>query len=218
MCRVLAHRTLSFTSMRCQRRQQPSQPWLLAGPVPCGGKGGKAGGRSGPTLRPCRYWMNTRATAHAQQMAGVAQCRARHMLLEHAGCKNKGDVACEAMDALTKDRAEQLEAKRFCHQMWSEFAQAETNCEKATENILEKADALDWHVKTATMRAESLAITRDHCNKTLCARREEAQDRMNASAGQLSAAVSSISELTERCLFQRSGLGRKKGKLPPEPP
>ena len=143
LCSVLAYRTLSFLlRMRCQ---------LTIASVAAVALGrtrfhmvARAARRVrdlGQTLRPCRYWMAAVLCAvqgRVQQMAGVAQCRARPMLLENAGCKKKGDVACEAMDALAEDRAEQLEAKRFCHQMCSEFAEAETNCEKVTGKVLEE--------------------------------------------------------------------------------
>ena len=122
------------------------------------------------------------------QMAAVAQRHAQKMLSDHAGSK-KGDAAYEGVEAFSKARAQQLEAKHFYDHKCSEFANAETYYESTTENGFEKAKALKRHMKTVTMRAESLAITEDDTNKTLTADYEEAQELMNV---QLTACVSSL--------------------------
>ena len=50
---------------------------------------------------------------------------------------------CEAAEALARARPEQLEAKRFFDLKYSEFAEAETNYERATGNVFEEAEALE---------------------------------------------------------------------------
>ena len=127
-----------------------------------------------------------------QQMAGVAQCRARPMLLEHADCKKKGDVACEAMDALAEDRAEQLADEAL---LSSDVQRVRRGRDELREGHGEgpREGRRARLAREDGDRAESLAITEDDFNKMLSAGHEEAQDCMNAPAGQPSVSVSSIS-------------------------
>ena len=95
-----------------------------------------------------------------------------------ADSNNEVDASHEAMAALAKVGAEQLEAKLFNDQQCNEFAESATNYERTTGNVLKKPEALERHVKTVTMRAESLVMTEDECNATLIQKHEEAQVRV----------------------------------------
>ena len=61
----------------------------------------------------------------------------------------------------------------------SQRAEAETNFNDATKDVIEKAEALETHVKTVTMRVDSLATSEVDFFKTLLARHQEAQDNLN---------------------------------------
>ena len=82
--------------------------------------------------------------------------------LRHSASETKGGAAYEAV---TEARAEQLKAKRIYDQQRSELSDDEANSKRATGNVFEKAKALERHVNTDTMRAESLAMTHvEHLN------------------------------------------------------
>ena len=92
--------------------------------APSSGKGGKTGGRSGPTLRLLLLSVLDERVMTAkyavqiekQQMTVVSQRRAQMMLSEHAASKKKGDAPYVAMKVVAKARAEQLQAKRLYDQ------------------------------------------------------------------------------------------------------
>ena len=94
--------------------------------------------------------------------------------VQHAESKDKGDAAYEAMEAVTEARAHSDEAKRISDHKCDECHASEEVFNEGTTNVFEKAEALERHVKTAPMRAESLAIKEDDFNKTLIEEHEEA--------------------------------------------
>ena len=66
------------------------------------------------------------------------------------------------------DRRSSLRKERRCSQGWAgAAAEAETIFDGATKDTLRKAEALEKHVKTVTMRSESLATTEANFFKTL---------------------------------------------------
>ena len=91
----------------------------------------RAGARRKRDERPVR----------STQHMGVVQRRALKMLSEHADSKKKGHSSCGAMEDRTNARAEQLEAKRINGHECKGFAEADTNCERATGSVFQKAEA-----------------------------------------------------------------------------
>ena len=67
-----------------------------------------------------------------------------------------------------------------------ETAEAKTIFNGTIKDTLAKTEALEKHVKTVTMRAESLATTEADFFKALLERQEEAQKHLNELAAQLS--------------------------------
>ena len=82
-------------------------------------------------------------------------------------------------------RDHQEEARLACDQKCQDAAEAETIYNDAIKNSLEKPDALEKHVKTVTMRPESLATTEADFFKTLLDRQEETQKHLNELSAQL---------------------------------
>ena len=89
------------------------------------------------------------------------------MLSEQSTSKTKGDFACEAMEAVTHERERQEETRRLYEQKCHETAEAETFFSGAIKDTLENTESLEKHVKTVTMRAESLATAGADFFKTL---------------------------------------------------
>ena len=79
----------------------------------------------------------------------IAERRAHKMLSGHTASRTKGNAVCEAMEA---------EAKRIYDQ---KAAEADTY-KDATQEVIEKAEALEKHVKTETVRAKPLTMTEDN--------------------------------------------------------
>ena len=71
----------------------------------------------------------------------------------------KGNAANEAMEAATQAREWQDEARLFYVQKIQDAAEAETIFKGTIKETLEISEALEKHLKTVTMRAESLATT-----------------------------------------------------------
>ena len=84
------------------------------------------------------------------------------------------------MEALAQARQRQAETKQRCQ----EAAEAETIYSGLIKDTLEEAEALQKHVKTVTMRAESLATTEADFF-TLLDRQEETQQHKNELSSQL---------------------------------
>ena len=81
---------------------------------------------------------------------------------------------------------------------------AQTKLNDTIKVTLEKAEALEKHVKTVTMRAESLATTDGDFFKTPVNRQEEAHNHMNSLSAQLSTVAPSSQSRTRRRLKQHS--------------
>ena len=81
---------------------------------------------------------------------------------------------------------------------------AQTMLNDTIKVTLEKAEALERHVKTVTMRAESLATTDGDFFKTPVNRQEEAQNHLNSLSAQLSTVAPSSQSRTRRRLKQHS--------------
>ena len=84
------------------------------------------------------------------------------------------------MDAITQE-----EAKLLYHQQIAEAAEAEEIYNDAIKRTPEKTEALEKHVKTVTMRADSLAAIGADFFQALPGRQEEAMRDINVLCGQL---------------------------------
>ena len=121
-----------------------------------------------------------------QQTRVISQRRAQKMLSGRSTSKTKGDAAYEAMEAVAQAREQQKEARRVCEQKCQDAAEAETIFNGAINDTLEKNKALEKHVRTVTMRAESLATREADFFKTVLDRQEEAQRHFNELSAQRS--------------------------------
>ena len=87
------------------------------------------------------------------------------------------------MEALTQARERQEEARRLYEQKRDDLSVAETIF---NDTIKDKAEALEKHVKTVTMRAKSVATTEADFFKTLFDRHTKAQKHRHELTAQLS--------------------------------
>ena len=71
----------------------------------------------------------------------------------------------------------------------NEAAVAETNYTNAIQKVLGKAEAFEKHVKTVTLRVDSLLTKESDFVQTILERHEDAQNHLNALSEQLSTAV-----------------------------
>ena len=92
---------------------------------------------------------------------------------ERATSNSKGNDAYAAMEAVIKARARQEEAKRAYDQKFAEATIAEETYHDAIRRTLEKTEALERHVRTVTMRADSLAFNEADLLQTLIEHQEE---------------------------------------------
>ena len=123
---------------------------------------------------------------HLQQTTVITKRRPQKMLSKQSTSKTKDDAASEAMEALTQERERQEEARCVCEQKCDEASVAQTMFNDTFKVTLEKAEALERHVKTVTMRAESLATTDGDFFYTLVNRQEEGHKYLNSLSAQLS--------------------------------
>ena len=79
----------------------------------------------------------------------------------------------------------QEEAKRAYDLKFAEAAEAEETYHNAIKRTLEKTEALEKHVKTVTMRADSLVFNEADLFQTLIERQEETIRELNTLYGQL---------------------------------
>ena len=77
------------------------------------------------------------------------------------------------------------EARRTYDQKFAEADEAEDTYHDAIKRTLEKTEALEKHVKTVTMRANSLAGTEADFSQAFIERQEEAIRDLNVLYGQL---------------------------------
>ena len=93
------------------------------------------------------------------------------------------------MTALTQARERQEEARRIYEHKWDEASVDETLFIDTIKDTLEKAEAVERHVKTVTIRALCLATTEANFFKKLLDRQEEAQWHLNEFSAQRSTVV-----------------------------
>ena len=79
----------------------------------------------------------------------------------------------------------QAEAKRIYDQKFADAAEAEETYHNAIKRALEKTEALERHVKTVTIRANSLAFNEADFFQTLIERQEESIRDLSTQYGQL---------------------------------
>ena len=91
-----------------------------------------------------------------QQTLSLTQRRSHQRGTERATSVSKGNDAYAAMEAVIMAREWQADAKRANDQKFVEATKAEENYHDAIRRTLEKTEALEKHVKTVTMRADSL--------------------------------------------------------------
>ena len=77
------------------------------------------------------------------------------------------------MEAVILAREWQAEANRVYDQKFAEAAEAEETYHEAIRRTLEKTEALEKHVKTVTMRSDSLAFNETDFFQTLIESQEE---------------------------------------------
>ena len=120
---------------------------------------------------PCGTICSRRRSSRSVANKGCSQ-KIRHRERRATQLRGHGGATADAR---------QEEAQHICDQKANETVDAETSY----ENVIEKADALERHVKTMTMRAEPLTMTEDDFFKTLLQRHDEAQDHLSALAAGL---------------------------------
>ena len=120
-----------------------------------------------------------------QQMLAMTQRRSHKTGTERATSISKGNAAYAAMEAVIMAREWQVEAKRVYHQKFAEAAEAEETYHDAIKRTVEKTEVLEKHVKTVTMRADSLVTTEADFFQTLIERQEETIRELNTLCGQL---------------------------------
>ena len=89
----------------------------------------------------------------------MTQRRSHKTGAERTTSCSKGNAAYAAMEDVIMAREWQAEAKRAYDQKFAEAAEAEETYHDAIGSTLEKTEALEKHVKTMTMRADSLVTT-----------------------------------------------------------
>ena len=112
---------------------------------------------------------------------GARPFAVNHGHLPEAVAENIYRASCikdERQGRAAQARAWQEEAKRFFENSES-LREAEKIYNIAIKRTLEKTEALEKHVKTGTMRAESLAATEADFFQTLLVRQEETQRDIN---------------------------------------
>ena len=126
-----------------------------------------------------------RSQDRLQQMLALTQRRSHKTGTERAMSVSKGNAAYVAMEAVVMAREWQAEAKRAYDQKFAEAAEAEETYHNAIKRTLEKTEALERHVKTVTMRADSLAFNEADFFQTPIDSQEETIRELNTPYGQL---------------------------------
>ena len=112
-----------------------------------------------------------------------------------------GSVAFYAFVCLTGlRRKEHAVARRLCEQKCDGACVAETMFNDTIKDTLGRAEALEGHEKTVTMRAGSLATTHADFFKTLVDRLEEAQNRLNELSAHLSTVAPAATHAPAACI------------------
>ena len=114
-----------------------------------------------------------------QQTTVPSQRRSQKTHAERAATKSKDNADCAAMEAATRARVWQDEAKRLYEQKCQEAAEAEDVYSKAIQRTLEK------HIKAVTMRADSPTTTEEDFFQAPLDCQEETQRDLNELSAQL---------------------------------
>ena len=120
-----------------------------------------------------------------QQTLVLSQRRSHKTCTERATSISKGNAAYAAMEAVIMARAWQDEATRPYDLKFAEATEAEETYHNAIKRTLEKTETLEKHVKTVTLRADSLATTEADFFQTLIERQEEPIRELKILYGQL---------------------------------
>ena len=120
-----------------------------------------------------------------QQTLAITQRRSHKTESERVTSCSKGNAAFTAMEEVIEAREWQIEAKRAYDQKFAEAELAEEVYHNAIRRTLEKTEALERHVKTVTMRTDSLAYNESSFFQTLIERQEESIRGLNTLYGQL---------------------------------
>ena len=118
-------------------------------------------------------------------MTDMTKRRSHKTGTERATSTFKGNAANAAMEAVIMAHEWHDEAKRAYDQKFVEAAEVEETYHDAIRRTLEKTEALERHVKTVTMRADSLVTTEADFFQTLIASQEETIRELNTLYGQL---------------------------------
>ena len=138
--------------------------------------------------------------ANLQPTTVIAQRLLHRMLREQSASQTNGDAACVSVVAVTEARERQEGARRICDQKCGEAAEAETNFHDATLDVFVKAEALERHVKTVTVRVELLATAEVDFFKTLLKRHEELKTILDVLTAQsTSQCLWRCSDRSKRC-------------------
>ena len=89
-------------------------------------------------------------------MTDMTKRKSHRTELERATSTSKGNEAYAAMEAVIKASAQQDEAKRVYDEKFAEAVVAETAYHEAISRTFEKTEILERHVKTVTMKVDSL--------------------------------------------------------------
>ena len=118
-----------------------------------------------------------------KQMTDLTKKRSHRTMSERTTSTSKGNDAYAALEAVIKARAQQQEAKRVNDAKFAEAVNAEEAYHDAISRTLEKTVILERHVKTVTMRADSLTFVEADFFQTLIERQEETIRELNTLYG-----------------------------------
>ena len=120
-----------------------------------------------------------------QKMLAATQRRSHKTGTERATSTTKGNAAYAAIEAVIEARGWQVEAKRVYDHKFAGAAEAEDTYHASIRRTLERTEALEKHVKTVTMRADTLVTTEADFFQTLIDSQEESIRELNTLYGQL---------------------------------
>ena len=135
-----------------------------------------------------------------KQMTDMTKRRSHKIETERATSTSKGNDAHVAMEAVIMAREWQAEAERAYDQKFVEATEAEVTYHDAIRRTLEKTEVLERHVKTVTMRADSLAFVEADFFQTLIERQEESIRELNSLYGHLCLPLSPKTTTRHRAL------------------
>ena len=120
-----------------------------------------------------------------QQMLPLTQRRSHKTVIERVPSCSKGDAAYAGMERVITARELQEQADLAYAQKFAEASEAEEAYHNAIRRTLDKTAAIEKHVKTVTMRADSLVTTEADFFQTLIEQQEASVRELNTPCGQL---------------------------------